>query len=84
MDEDVVHRLVDRVRVDALGHRQVALRVHVDAQDAMALLGEGDGDVERCGRLGDAALLVGERDDLGLGHGRLQCALGKPMCGGYS
>ena len=32
----------------------------------MALLGEGRGEVQRGGGLGDAALLVGERDDLGL------------------
>ncbi|MGZ4326382.1 MAG: ArsA-related P-loop ATPase, partial [Solirubrobacteraceae bacterium] len=30
----------------------------------MALLGEGDGEVQRCRGLGDAALLVGERDHL--------------------
>ena len=70
MDEHVVHRLLDRVGVDALRHRQVALRVHVDAQDAVALLDEGRRQVERGGRLRHAALLVGEGDDLGLaGHG---------------
>ena len=70
MHEDVVHRFLERVRVDALGHRQVALRVHVDAQDAVALLGERGSQVQRRRRLGDATLLVGERDDLGLSfHG---------------
>ncbi len=64
--QDVVHRLLEVVRVDALGHRQVALRVHVDAEHAMPRLAEGDGEVEGRRRLGDAALLVGEGDDLGL------------------
>src|SRR3954470_17899595 len=77
MDEHVVHRLLDRVRVDPLRHRQVALRIEVRAQDAMALLGEGDSEVERRRRLGDAALLVRERDDLGLVlHGRLSFLVG--------
>ena len=35
----------------------------------MAGLGEGDGEVERRGRLGDAALLVGEGDHLGVLRG---------------
>ena len=70
MDEHVVHRFLERVRVDALGHREVALRVHVDAQHAVPLLGEGGREVQRRRRLGHAALLVGERDDLGLSfHG---------------
>ncbi len=62
MDEHVVHRLLERVGVDALRHGQVALRVHVDAQDAMPFLGERHREVERRRGLGDAALLVGERD----------------------
>ncbi len=62
--------LLERVRVDALGHRQVALRVHVDAQHAVTLLRERGCQVQRRRRLGHAALLVGERDDLGLSfHG---------------
>ena len=65
VDEHVEHRLLDLVGVDALAHRQVALRVEVDREDAMPGLGEGDGEVEGGGRLGDAALLVGEGDDLG-------------------
>ena len=75
MDEHVVHRLLDLVGIDALRHRQVALGVHVDAEDAVALLRERDGDVQRGGGLGHAALLVGEGDDLGLlGHEMLRCA----------
>ncbi len=69
MHEHVEHRQVERVGVDPLRHGQVALWVHVDAQHAVALLGERRREVERRGRLGDAALLVGEGDDLGLaGH----------------
>src|SRR3954452_2608748 len=65
VDEHVEHALLDLVRIYALGHGQVALRVHVDAEDAVAGLLEGDGEVESGGRLGDAALLVSEGDDLG-------------------
>ncbi len=46
--------------------------------DAVPLLGEGGGEVERRRRLGDAALLVGERDDLGLSfHCGLRCSIGR-------
>ena len=64
--EHVVHRLLDRVGVDALAHGEIALRVHVDRQHPVPRLGECDGEVERGRRLGDAALLVGEGDHLGL------------------
>src|SRR3954468_4019640 len=66
MHENVVHRLVQGVGVDPLRHHQVALRVHVDAEDAKPLLHERDGQIERRRRLGDAALLVRESDDLRL------------------
>ena len=83
--EHVVHRLLERVGVDALGHRQVALRVHVDAQHPVALLRERGGEVERRRRLGHAALLVGERDDLGLSfHGGSDARLSGKPSGGYS
>src|SRR3954453_18895844 len=53
---------------------------------AMALLREGRRKIQRGGRLGDAALLVGERDDLGLaaGHVVLRSRSGKPIEDGYS
>ena len=38
VDEDVEHRPLDHVRVEALAHRQVALRVEVDEQHAVAHL----------------------------------------------
>ena len=75
LHEHVVHRRLERVGVDPLRHRQVALRVEVDAQHAVALLGEGDREVQRRRRLGDATLLVGEDDDLGLGLGSLRLTL---------
>src|SRR4051794_36657068 len=52
----------------------------------MALLREGRRKIQRGGRLGDAALLVGERDDLGLaaGHVVLRSRSGKPIEDGYS
>ena len=68
--EHVVHRVLQVVRVDPLGHRQVPLRVHVAAEDAMALLHECRGKIERGGGLCDAALLVGERDHLEAGRHR--------------
>ena len=50
------------------------------AEDAVTLLGEGGREVQRRRRLGDAALLVGERDDLGLAvHEWLRCSLRKPI-----
>ena len=66
-----------RVGIDPLRHRQVALRVHVAAEHAVALLGKGHGEVERGRGLGDAALLVGERDHLGGGRQRGSDALGE-------
>jgi len=65
VDEHVVHALLDLVRVDALAHGQVALRVEVDAEHAVAQLRQCHRQVEGRGRLGDAALLVGEADDVG-------------------
>ncbi len=60
--EDVGHRSLDGVEVDAETRGQIRLRIHVDAQDAIALLGERTGEVDRRRRLADAALLVGDRD----------------------
>ncbi len=83
--EHVVHRSLEVVGVDPLGHREVALRVHVHAQHPVALLGECCGQVECCSRLGHAALLVGERDDLGLSfHGDSDARLWESRPGGYS
>ena len=61
--EDVVHRALDRVRVQPLAHRQVALRVEIDDENLVPLLGERDCQVQRRSRLRNATLLVGESDD---------------------
>ena len=60
--EDVGHRALDGVEVDAEAGREIRLRVHVDAEDAIALLRERAGEVDRRRRLADAALLVRDRD----------------------
>jgi hypothetical protein len=51
------------VRVDAEADRAGALRVEVDQQHLAPVLGEGGAQVDRGGRLADATLLVGQRDD---------------------
>ncbi len=80
MDEDVEHRALDRVRVEALAHREVALRIEVDEQDAVAHLAERHAEVQRRRRLRDAALLVRERDHARRGarlSGRVLRGLGR-------
>ena len=72
MDEHVEHRALDRVRVHPLAHREVALRIEVDHEDAMPQLAERDAEVQRRRRLRDAALLVREHDDVR--HQRALCA----------
>ena len=62
--EDVGHRAVDGVEVDAKTGGEIRLRVHVDAQDSMAFFGEGPGQVDRRRRLADAALLIRDRDHM--------------------
>ena len=63
--EDIGHRSLDGVEVDPEAGGEVRLRVHVDAEDAIALLGKRTGEVDRRRRLADAALLVGDRDHVG-------------------
>ena len=60
--EDVGHRSLDGVEVDAEARGEIRLRVHVDAEDAEALFLERAGEVDRRRRLADAALLVRDRD----------------------
>jgi len=64
VDEDVVHRALDLVRIHALGHGQVALRVEVDDEHVEAMLLERDCKVQRGGGLRHATLLISEGDDL--------------------
>jgi hypothetical protein len=63
-DEDVGHRDLDGVEVDPQARGEVRLRVHVDAQDAQAVLGERTGQVDGRRGLADAALLIGDRDHI--------------------
>ena len=62
--EDIGHRLSTVLRLMPRPGRQVRLRIHVDAEDAIALFLEGPGEIDRRGRLADAALLVCDRDHL--------------------
>ncbi len=48
---------------DAEAAAGVALRVHVDEQHALALGGQGSGQVHRRGGLAHAALLIGDCQD---------------------
>ena len=67
--EHVEHRLLDRVGVQALRHRQVALRVEVDQEHLEALLRERHAQVQRRRRLRDTTLLVREHDHLRVRRG---------------
>ena len=60
--EDVEHGFLDGPAID-VGHRAVGLRVQVHQQRFHPLLRHGRGQVDRGGRLADAALLVGYGDD---------------------
>ena len=62
VDEHVVHRRRLAVGLDAEVGGGVGLRVEVEDADALAGLGQGGGEVDRGGRLADAALLVDDRD----------------------
>ena len=63
-DEDIGHRHLDRVEVDAQAGGEIRLRIHVDAQDTQSVLGQGAGQVDRRRGLADPALLIGDRDDI--------------------
>ncbi len=62
-DQDVVGRAAAVAAIDAEPGRGVALRIEIDDQDALADRGECGPEIDRCGCLADAALLVGERQD---------------------
>src|SRR3712207_8931749 len=61
--QQVVDGLVHLVRVEAEPHRQRALRVEVDEEHPASELRERRTQVDRGGRLADAALLVAHRED---------------------
>ena len=74
VQEHVGDRHIDVAGVEAKADGEVGLRVHVDAEDLVAQLGEGTGEVDRRGRLAHATLLVRDRDD--------PCQDTLPVCSG--
>ena len=62
LGQHVVHRELEVLGVDAEGEGQAGLRVEVDEQDLVAELGQGRPEGGHRGGLGDAALLVGDRE----------------------
>jgi len=50
--------------VKAQVRREMALGVHVHQQHPAAALGEGHTEIDGCGRLADAPLLIDDRDAL--------------------
>ena len=74
--EDIGHRPLDRVEVDAEAGGEIRLGIHVDAQDAVALLRERARQVDRGRRLADAALLVRDRDHIR--HGGITSMYDRP------
>ena len=63
VDDDAVHRLFQRAFGKPHARGGVALRVDVDQQHLFARLGDVRRHVDAGGRLADAALLVGKRND---------------------
>ena len=82
-EQHVVHRQLERVRVEPERERQAGLRVEVHQQHPLPQLGQGGAERGHRGGLGDAALLVGdgERDRHGgpfrSGPGPAYCAPGE-------
>src|ERR1700683_3941564 len=60
LHEQVVHGVIDVVRLDAQPDRERTLRVEVDQQHPAALLGQGGAQVDSGGGLAYAALLVAD------------------------
>src|SRR6185295_8043099 len=60
--EDVVDGALQAVDVQE-GHGAVRLRVEIDEQGAQTFGGQGRGEIDGGGRLSDATLLVGNRED---------------------
>ena len=65
LGEHVVDGGVEVLGVDAEAEGEAGLGVEVDEEDPLALLGERRTERGDSGRLGDAALLVGDGDDVG-------------------
>ena len=71
LGQHVVDRQLEVLGVDAERERQAGLRVEVDEQHALAELGERGAERGDGGRLRDATLLVGDREDPGLRGGHV-------------
>jgi hypothetical protein len=56
----LIERSWETLHSDSRAHRQRGLRIEVDEENALVLLGERDTQVERGRGLADAALLVGD------------------------
>jgi hypothetical protein len=65
VQHDVVHRRVEISGVESQPGRGIPLRVEIDHQHPVAEIRRGGAEVDRRGRLADAALLVGHRDHPG-------------------
>ena len=63
-DEDVRRGAGDICEVEAEPRGQVRLSVHINGEDLEATLSERSCEIDDCRRLSDAALLVGDRNDL--------------------
>ena len=66
--QDVVDGDVPRLVADAHAGGCVPLRIEVQDEDLIAILGEGGPETDRGRALPDAALLVRDRDDPSLGR----------------
>ena len=63
-DEDVRSGAADIGEVEAEPGGEVRLGIHVDGEHLQAALGERSSEIDDRGRLSDATLLVGDRNDL--------------------
>ncbi len=66
-DQHVIGRAVAVAAIDAETRGGVALRIEVDDQDALANCRERGAQIDRCGGLADATLLIGQRQDAWMG-----------------
>ena len=66
-EEHVVRGVFEAASLDAHAARSISLRIAIDEQRSALSDGEARGEVYGSGRLPDAALLVCDRDDAGLG-----------------
>jgi len=63
VEENVVHRGLQRPGVDAQTGAGIPLRIEIDDEGAITEIGQAGTQVDGGGRLAHAALLVGHRDD---------------------